>query len=488
MIEKTIMEFTITYIEPNKYNPNVLKGEKYEALKRDMEAGNYDPILVSPRLIFYGGESLYEVGKRYVIVDGEWRWRAAIELGFKTIKCEVRDLTLSEAKTITYKVNRQRGNMDPFKEAELFQAEVEAGLTEEKVAARFGVDRSYVAGRRSLLKISSETVELYRDPAKLIARFERKIRADVEEQRAMPENIEVTDEEAEAHIQKEVAEIVSRGTLTPGHLKAIAALPTQEQNEMAEEVVHRGLTVRTTEDHVKRTHERLEKEKRYSAALAKARQKTCPYCGAEPKGFSYINEDRFQCSGCYNSWDFMVTKAELKKQEAEQKAATKTDRSTAIKKGIKNPGYIRRKETVEELTEKIREWVLRKVQELVQIEKIDVVGTRKDGQKVNIDFPGMSGKSLGFGVGGKKEGGYWWNWKKRLAFTMEAKDYKTVDAKTKIDLNIEANPQHRVELHRFLDEIVKTDQDPFLPDDKKVVRKLLLQYGEKAPNSKKEKN
>ena len=479
MSEETI---ALERIEPNKYNPNVLKGEKFEALKRDMMAGSYDPILVSSKTIFYGDMSSSK-DARYVIVDGEWRWRAATELGLKALKCVVRDIPLARAKILTYKKNRERGNMDPLKEAELFDAEVKSGLNEKKVAARYGVDRSYVAGRRLLLKVTPVAVELFRNPSKLKERFEHEVRKDVAEQRAQPENAEVTDEEAEAHIQEQLAEFVPRGTPTPGHLKAIATLPAEQQNKLIEDIIQQDLTVRDVEDRAKRIHERLETEKRFKEALAKARQKTCPYCGAEPQGFNYNNELRFSCSKCYNSWDFMVTKAELKKQETESKTAIQVDRGEQIKKRIKNPAYIRRKETIEELTGKIRDWVLRKVQQLTVIDSVDITGSRKDGEKIHIDFPGY-GHALEFNMGEKSENEYYNTWKQKLSFSMEKKDYKTVDAKTKIDLyGATINAERRVEVHRFFDEIVKTDADPFLPEDKKLIRTLLEQYGEENLSS-----
>lgn len=476
-----VKSMMIAHIEPNNYNPNVLQGEKYDALKRDVKAGNYDPILVSPKAIFYGKHFTGEAGEKgYVIVDGEWRWRAAVELGLITIECEVRDIPLARAKIITYKKNRQRGNMDPFKEAKLFETEVKAGLTEEKVAERFGVLRSYVAGRRMLLKVSPEAMELYRDPEKLKERMEREIREDVAERRKQPQYIEVTDEEAEAHIQEQVAEIVLCGTLTPGHLKALAALPAEQQNEIAEGVVHEGVNVRQTEFRVKQAQKKLEREKKFQEALDKARQKTCPYCGAEPSGFSYNNTRRFACSKCYSTWDYMVTKAELAAEKKEQQKSVKTDRSEQIKAKIKNPGYVRRNETIEVLTDEIREWVLTKVLQLRRIETIEVTGSRENGEKVHISFPGSWGNGLSFYIGKKDKDEHWYSWQRKFAIMMEAKHYKTLEAKTKIDLHMGISPERRVTVHRFFDEVVKTDEDPFLPDDKKIVRKLLAQYGEET--------
>lgn len=465
----------IVRIEPNDYNPNVLKGEKFEALKADVKAGNYDPILVSPKSVFYG--EVTDLEERFVIIDGEWRWRASVELGLITIKAEVKEIAIFEAKTITYKKNRQRGNMHPFKEAKLFDEEVKAGVTEQDVANRYGVTRSYVAGRRSLLKVSGEVVELFERPEKkLKERIEKQIREDIEENRQQPEYVEVSDEEVEAHVEKEVAEVVPRGTLSPGHLKALAALPKKEQVKIAEEVVSTDLNVRSTEDRVKRVREKLDLDKRFQKALKKARQPTCPHCGSPPARFHYSGEDRFYCAQCYNPWDYMVTKKELQEQKKKRQRLDKQERAKGSQAKLKNPAYVRRNETTEEIAALIKPWILRKLKQLDKIESIRITGFRGK-EVVDMVYPTSYHRGLDFRVGVKEPGQEWHQWKKTFSFSMEDKAYKTLEEKSKLDLHVQkVSPEKRVEVHRFLDEIVNTDQDPFLPD--KGIEELLKKYGE----------
>ena len=88
-------------IEKNSWNPNVMSDAEFRTLKEDMRihgVHGVDPILVSLKGVYQlpvpidelpGGawDKAFEV-KGYVIVDGEHRWRAAKELGWKQVFCE----------------------------------------------------------------------------------------------------------------------------------------------------------------------------------------------------------------------------------------------------------------------------------------------------------------------------------------------------------------------------------------------------------------
>lgn len=469
-----IKEVLVDKIEPNKYNPNVLKGEKYEALKQDMVNGDYDPIQVSPKDVFYGTR---EATEKFVIIDGEYRWRAAKDVDLKSILADVRPIAIFEAKPITFKRNRVRGHLDPFKEAALFNEEVEGGLTEEEVADRYGVSRSYVAGRRMLLKSSSKVKGLYYEPENTLKKDARpKIRSSIE-QHAKQWDLDKTEEEIKQETEEQLEEIVPHGTLTAGHLKAIAGLPQQYQDDIAESIVHSDLTVRDAEEKAKQAKEKIEKQERFQKALKKARQKTCPSCGAEADGFSW-NEHRFRCFSCYETWDPMVTKKELKERAKQREKATKTLKSKEMKEKLKNPGYVRRLETVGELDAKIRPWILGKVKQLEEIEYIKIVGFKGD-QAIEIEYPRSFQNSLSFNTGPKeKEGDEWWRrWERKFCFSIQHKDYKTLEEKSKLDIHAnQPSPERRAEIHHFLDNVVNTEQDPFLPEEHK--KEILKEYGE----------
>jgi ParB family chromosome partitioning protein len=139
-----LTQIEISDIVPNDYNTNVMPPGAYERLVEDMRENG--PKAIGPILV-------RRVGKKFEIVDGFNRWRAAKQLGWKTIHADTTDVSLEEAKVINYRKNSERGTIDPFREAELFKSEIDAGATQEEVAARYGVDRSQVGYRLSLLRI-----------------------------------------------------------------------------------------------------------------------------------------------------------------------------------------------------------------------------------------------------------------------------------------------------------------------------------------------
>ncbi len=135
----------INDIVPNDYNTNVMPPDAYRRLVEDMR-GN------GPRAI--GPIIVRKAGKKFEIVDGFNRWKSAKELAWQTIPVKIIDVPLEEAKVINYRKNSERGAINPFREAELFRSEMDAGMTQQEVADRYGIERSQVSYRLSLLKIS----------------------------------------------------------------------------------------------------------------------------------------------------------------------------------------------------------------------------------------------------------------------------------------------------------------------------------------------
>ena len=120
----------VSDIFPNLFNPNHMRQEEFESLKKDFkEKGleGFPPILVSRR------------NSGFMIIDGEHRWRAAVELGYEKIKAEVISLTDDEAKLECFKRNYQRGRIDYFKVSDLFKYDKEKGLTIREIAGRYNL-------------------------------------------------------------------------------------------------------------------------------------------------------------------------------------------------------------------------------------------------------------------------------------------------------------------------------------------------------------
>src|ERR1051326_4479834 len=150
------------------------------------------------------------VGDRYELIAGERRWRAAQLAGLSRVPVVVRDVPDKDLLEIALIENVQRENLNPIEEAQAYQRLIETvGLTQEALAARVGRDRSYITNYLRLLRL--------------------------------PEDL-----------QKRVVE----GRLSTGHARAILGLPdVAGQRKLARRVIEGGLSVRVTEELVRKADE-----------------------------------------------------------------------------------------------------------------------------------------------------------------------------------------------------------------------------------------
>jgi ParB family chromosome partitioning protein len=145
-------------------------------------------------------------GGRFRIVAGERRVRAARLAGLSEVPVIVREgVTDRDHLLLALVENVQRKDLTALEEAEAYRhLKDDFGLTQEDVAERVGKDRATVANALRLLKLPAA------------------VRAALEE-----------------------------GALSAGHARALLALPSAaDQEQLAKEVVRRGLSVRATEARV----------------------------------------------------------------------------------------------------------------------------------------------------------------------------------------------------------------------------------------------
>ncbi len=139
-------EIDIAFIEPNPFQPRMVSDDaSFEELKESIrENGILQPILV--RSIG---------GGRYQVVAGERRFRAAMELGLKTVPVFIKDgLSDQEVMEFALVENVQRENLNPIDLAKGYQRLIEeCGLTQEEVAKKIGKDRATVANIIRLLRL-----------------------------------------------------------------------------------------------------------------------------------------------------------------------------------------------------------------------------------------------------------------------------------------------------------------------------------------------
>lgn len=180
-------------IEPNRDQPRKQFDEEAlaELSNSIAQHGVLQPLLVRP--MPDGG---------YQLVAGERRWRASRMAGLTEVPVVIRDLTDSQVAELALVENLQRENLNPLEEANGYKELSDRfGYTQEKISEIVGKSRSAVANALRLLNL--------------------------------PES---------------VGEMVSSGSLSMGHARALLSLEDEKiQKEIAELVVGNDLSVRETE-------------------------------------------------------------------------------------------------------------------------------------------------------------------------------------------------------------------------------------------------
>jgi len=150
--EDFITIMPVDKVKPNAWNVNVMPEALYVEMVenvRGLGIGILDPIAVRP----IGG-----IGGDYEIVDGYHRWKAVQDAGFSQVRTTILQVTEDEAKAINYRKNRERGTIDPFKEALLFMSEKTPEKEWKEIADKYGVSKQHVHERIQLLGISDKVL------------------------------------------------------------------------------------------------------------------------------------------------------------------------------------------------------------------------------------------------------------------------------------------------------------------------------------------
>ncbi|TAK75910.1 MAG: ParB/RepB/Spo0J family partition protein [Gammaproteobacteria bacterium] len=183
-------------IQRGKYQPRrEIKPEALEELANSIRSqGIIQPLIVRP------------IGDQYEIIAGERRFQAAKRVGLTEVPVVIRPIPDEAAIAIALIENIQRENLNPIEESIALQRLIdEFSMTHQQVADAVGKSRTSVTNLLRLL--------------------------------ALPE---------------EVKTLLEQGQLEMGHARTLITLPEAAQLETAQIIVARGLSVRETENLVRR--------------------------------------------------------------------------------------------------------------------------------------------------------------------------------------------------------------------------------------------
>lgn len=128
-------------------------------LARSIETqGIIQPIVVSPVVTAPGQP------RRYLIVAGERRWRAAQQAGLHQVPVVVREVDDDERLELALVENIQRADLNPIEEARAYAQLLELRQwTQDELAGRVGKDRSTIANAMRLLRLPEKVQEMVRE-------------------------------------------------------------------------------------------------------------------------------------------------------------------------------------------------------------------------------------------------------------------------------------------------------------------------------------
>lgn len=205
-----VVEIPLSQLRPNPYQPRkTFDDNSIEELAASIkEHGVISPIIVR------------EVLKGYEIIAGERRWRATQRAKLATIPAVVRNFTDQQVMEIALIENLQREDLNAMEIALAYQALIDQfSLTQEELSLKVGKSRSHIANFLRLLQLPEE-----------------------------------------------VKQLVSRGTLSMGHARAIVGLKDEKRiKEAANLTIQNEWSVRELEEYIQKLEQPDKKAKKTRA-------------------------------------------------------------------------------------------------------------------------------------------------------------------------------------------------------------------------------
>ncbi|HTP11371.1 MAG TPA: ParB/RepB/Spo0J family partition protein [Anaerolineae bacterium] len=197
-ITSGLIEAPVRAVVPNPHQPRTQFDE--QAL-RELADSIREHGLIQPLIVTRTGED------HYTLIAGERRWRAAQLAGLETVPVVIKDVAPQQMLEMALVENVQRSDLNPLEEALAYKhLSEEFGLTQDQIAQRVGKSRVAVANTMRLLKL--------------------------------PEAIKAR---------------LADGLITEGHARALLTITDAAvQQRLLSQIVKNGLSVRQTEELVRR--------------------------------------------------------------------------------------------------------------------------------------------------------------------------------------------------------------------------------------------
>ncbi len=204
--QERLHKLPIDVLQPGRYQPRLeIAPEALSELANSISVqGIIQPIIVRPL-----------ENKRYEIIAGERRWRAAQIAGLEDVPVVVKKINDETASAMALIENVQREDLNPMEEAIAYHRLTdEFSLTHQQVANLVGKSRVAISNLLRLLNLNTE-----------------------------------------------VKTFLENGDLEMGHARALLGLTGAMQTEAAREVVAKSLSVRETENLIRRLQKGIPSKK-----------------------------------------------------------------------------------------------------------------------------------------------------------------------------------------------------------------------------------
>lgn len=194
--ERKVVQLNVDDILPNRFQPRIKFNEDaiLELSESIKERGVIQPIVVR------------QIDDKYEIIAGERRYKASLMAGKQTIPAIITDLNDRDSAEVALIENVQRKDLTPIEEAVSYKKILDMGyLTQEALADKLGKTQSTIANKLRLLNLDEDVQE--------------------------------------ALLEEQISE---------RHARSLLRLPVEMQAEVAHKIIQDRMTVRKTDEYIKK--------------------------------------------------------------------------------------------------------------------------------------------------------------------------------------------------------------------------------------------